>query len=63
MAVFSFEREGETAVPAASARLEIIIPSVVGGVLLVAIVTVLLVGLLTIVAWKKKRIQTVVSVM
>lgn len=62
MAVFSFERDGETAVPAASARLEIIIPSVVCGVLLVATVTVLIVGLLVV--WKKKkRSQTVVSVM
>ena len=61
VAIYSFGVGSEGTVPTTSARLEIIIPVVVCGVvLLVAIAMVLIIGL--VVAWKKKRSQPVVSV-
>ena len=60
MSVYAFSDVGEAATPATSARVEIIVPVVVCGVVLVAITTVLVVGF--VVAWKKKKSQSVVSV-
>ena len=62
MAIYTFGQVSEDAVPATSVRLEVIIPVVVcGAVLLVAIATVLIIG--SVIVWKKKRSQSVVSVM
>ena len=61
VAIYSFGGASEGTVPTTSARLEVIIPVVVCGVvLLVAIAMVFIIGL--VVAWKKKRSQPVVSV-
>ena len=60
MSVYAFNDVDEGATPTTSARVEIIVPVVVCGVVLVAITTVVIVGF--VVVWKKKKSQSVVSV-
>lgn len=60
MSVYAFNSVSEGTTPTTSARVEIIVPVVVCGVVLVAITTVLVVGF--VVVWKKKKSQSVVSV-